>query len=107
VERFSSELLRNRLSDLCGLILTMWGWLSLLLQAAVLIGVVWYTFTDGTNTAVAAWFIVAIVLFFWITSVMFSLVCRVLTGRYPGQAKQARKMLAEFLKSQQTRQGAG
>src|SRR5262245_51192251 len=95
-DRFSSELLRNRLSDLCGAIRTMWGWLGSLLEVAVLIGVIWYTFTESKETAVYAWFIVAISLFFWIASVVFSLICRLLTGRYPGQAKQARRSLAEF-----------
>ena len=101
-ERFSSELLRNRLSDLCGVIRTLWGWLSSLLQAAVLLGVVWYTITEGLDKAVYAWFIVAISLFFWIASVVFSLACRLLTGRYPGEAKQARKSLAEFLENRRT-----
>jgi len=101
-ERFSSELLRNRLSDLCGVIRTLWGWLSSLLQVAVLLGVVWYTMTEGLDKAVYAWFIVAISLFFWIASVVFSLVCRLLTGRYPGEAKQARKSVAEFLQHRRT-----
>lgn len=35
-ERFSSELLRNRLSDLCGLIQTIWDWLGVLLLAGTL-----------------------------------------------------------------------
>jgi hypothetical protein len=76
---------------------TVWGWLGLLLQIAVLLGVIWYTFTESAETAVYAWFIVAISLFFWTASVVFSLVCRLLTGRYPGEAKQARKSVAEFL----------
>jgi len=75
-ERFSSDLLRNRISDLCGVVRTVWDWLSSLLQIAVLLGVVWYTITESLDTAVYAWFIVAIALFFWIASVVFSLVCR-------------------------------
>lgn len=98
-ERFSSELLRNRISDLLGVIRTMWGWLGSLLQVAVLLGVVWYTITDSLETAIYAWFIVGISLFFWIASVFFSLVCRLLTGRYPGEASQARKAVAQFLKN--------
>jgi len=77
----------------------LWGWLGLLLEAAVLIGVVWYTITDNLDTAVFAWVIVAIALFFCITVVVVSLICRLLTGRDPGQAKLARKFMAEFLKS--------
>jgi len=99
-DRFSRELLRNRISDLCGAIRTVWGWLGSLLQLAVILGVAWYTFTDNLNTAVYAWFIVAISLIFWVTSVAFSLTCRLFTGRYPGEAKQARKSVAEFLNNE-------
>lgn len=96
-ERFSNELLRNRLSDFCGSIRAAWGWLGFLSQGAAFLAVIWYTVTDSLGVAVNAWFIVALWFFFWITSVAFSLACRLLTGRYPGQAKLARKALAEFL----------
>lgn len=99
-EKFSSELLRNRLSDFCGLIRTLWGWLGTLTQVVVLLAVVWYTFTDNSENAVYAWFIVGIAVFFWLVSVIFSLMCKLLTGRYPGEAKQARKAAAEWVKNQ-------
>lgn len=95
-ERSSRELLRNRLSDLCGVIRTLWGWGGLL-QVVVLLAAIWYTVTESTDRAVYAWFAVGIAIFFWLVSLAFSLVCRVLTGRYPGEAKQTRKALAEFL----------
>ena len=99
-ERFSSELLRNRLSDLCGVVQTLWGWLGSVLQLIVLVAAAWYAATESSDRAVFAWFAVAVAVFFWIVSAVFSLTCRLLTGRYPGQAKQARKSLAETLKSQ-------
>jgi hypothetical protein len=97
-ERFSNELFRNRLSDLAGLIRTGWSWLGTLIQVIVFGTVVWQTFSDGPDNAVFAWFLVGISIFFWVASVTFSLVCRLLTGRYPGQANAARKSLAEFLR---------
>lgn len=97
-ERFSDDLLTNRISDLCGIIRRGWGWLGLLLQIGTFIGVIWYTITEGSNNAVVAWFVVAIALFFWFCSVVFSFLCRLLTGRYPGQAKEARKLLAAFIR---------
>jgi hypothetical protein len=97
--RFSSELLRNRLSDLCGWVQTAWGWLGTLLQVGVLLGVIWYTFTDDLSNSVHAWWIVAIAFFFWISSAFFALICKLLTGRFPGQARQARKMLAKFFEN--------
>jgi hypothetical protein len=98
--RFSSELLRNRLSDLCGWVQTGWGWLGTLLQAGVLLGVIWYTITDDLSNSVHAWWIIAVAFFFWITSVLFALTCKLLTGRFPGQARQARKMLADAVEQQ-------
>ncbi|MFZ6046765.1 hypothetical protein ACFW0H_11630 [Pseudomonas sp. CR3202] len=96
-ERFSNDRLSNRLSDLCGLLRTAWDWLGSLFQIGILLGVVWFTVTDSLTNAIYAWWIVAIGLFFWIAGVLFALAYRLLTGRYPGQAKQARKAMAEFL----------
>jgi hypothetical protein len=98
--RFSSDLFRNRLSDLCGWVQIGWGWLGTLLQAGVLIGVTWYSFTDSAQNAVHAWWVVGIAIFFWITSAAFGLVCKLVTGRFPGQARQARKQLAEYVRNQ-------
>ena len=99
-DRFSNELLRNRLSDLCGIIITTWGWFGLLLQVVVLLASVWYAFTEGPENAIHAWWALAITVFFWVVSRAFSLTCHLLNGRYPGQAKQGRKSLSELLKSQ-------
>lgn len=98
-EKFSTELFRNRFSDFCGLIRTLWDWLSVLAQVVVLLAVIWYTITDNTENAVYAWFIVGISVTFWLVGVIFSLICKLLTGRYPGQAKQARKEAAEWIKN--------
>lgn len=97
--RASSELFRNRLSDLCGLIQTGWNWLGMLLQVGVILGVIWYTISDDLSDAIHAWWIVAIAVFFGIMSTMFSLLCKLLTGRFPGQSRQSRKMLAELLEN--------
>lgn len=100
-ERYSSELLRNRLSDLCGALSTFWSWLSLILQGFVLTGVIWFTLTESRDAAVFAWTVIPLALFFWVSSVAFALACKLLTGRYPGQAKAARKMIAEYMASRQ------
>lgn len=98
--RFSSELFRNRFSDLCGWIQTGWGWLSFLVQACVLLGVIWVTITRDLSNSVYAWWVLAVWFFFWISSVLFALACKLFTGRFPGQAKQARKSLAEAVEKQ-------
>lgn len=98
-EKFSSDLLRNRISDLLGFVATLWGWVGSLLQLGFLVWVAWITFTEDMKNGIYSWSIVGIGLFFWISTSIFSLLCMFLTGRYPGQAKQARKSLVEYLKS--------
>jgi hypothetical protein len=97
-DRFSSELFRNRLSDLFGLVSTAWGWLGTTLQVAVICGVIWYSLSDS-QVAIYAWWVLAIAVFFWVASVLFALLCKLITGRYPGQARQARKMLGQLLEA--------
>lgn len=96
-ERFSSELFKNRFSDFLGIIRKLWEWVGLAVQVIVLLTVIWYTVTDSLEAAVYAWLVVGVAFFFWIVSVVFTFVCKLLTGRFPGEASQARKTLAQFL----------
>lgn len=98
--KFSSDLFRNRLSDLCGWIQIGWLWVGMLLQTGVLIGVIWYSFTGSAQNAVHAWWVVGIAIFFCITSVAFGFVCKLVTGRFPGQARKARKHLAKYVRNE-------
>ena len=95
-ERFSSDLPDNRISDCLGVIRTFWVLLGYLLQIAVLSGVSWYVCATNPKGAVHAWWIVAIALFFGIVSIVLALVCKLLTGRYPAQASQARKGVGQL-----------
>lgn len=99
-ERFSSDLFRNRLSDLCGWVQLAWGWLGRIFQVGVFFGAIWYSFTDSVQNAIYVWWVVAIALIFSVTSVVFGFVCKLVTGRFPGQARQARKQLAEYVRNQ-------
>jgi hypothetical protein len=101
-QRYSSDLLSNRLSDLCGVLRTLWDGIGSLLQIGVLLGIVWYTVTDSIINAAYAWFVPIMAIFFWLAGVIFALTCRLLTGRYPSEAKQARKAAAEYLKLRHT-----
>lgn len=101
-KRFSSDLLSNRLSDLCGLLLSAWAWGGLLLQTGVFITVIWRTAAVSTENVEFVWLLTAISLLLWISSAIFSFVCRLLTGRYPGQAKLARKELLNLLNKKRT-----
>jgi hypothetical protein len=95
-ERYSNELLKNRLSDLCGVVRMIWGWLGSALQYGVLAYVLWSAVAENSNNAVFAWSAIGIAVIFWLTSLVFSFACYVLTGRFPGEARAARKSLAQF-----------
>lgn len=94
---YSYDRFSNRLSDLCGALRTAWGYLSTLSQIAFLTTVIWLTITESSSNAVYAWWLVAISFLFWISGVLFALLCRFLTGRSPGQAKRARKGISAYL----------
>jgi hypothetical protein len=98
-ERFSSELLRNRLSDLCGWLAFGWFGIGLLVTVGGLLLVAWNTFTGNLDEAIFAWVMIPIALAFLLSLAVFALVCRLLTGRYPGQARHARKELSDFIKT--------
>jgi soluble lytic murein transglycosylase-like protein len=95
--RFSAELLRNRISDLCGVLQIGWGWTSWLLQVGIVAAAGWATLTKAPADAVYMWFAPAVAGFFWVAGLGFSFTCLLLTGRYPGEAKAARKSLAWFI----------
>jgi phosphotransferase system glucose/maltose/N-acetylglucosamine-specific IIC component len=99
-ERYSNDRLGNRLSDFCGWIQTAVDWVVLLAQIAILISVIWFTAKDTLENAIYAWCIPAISLLSFAARMLFSFFCRILTGRYPGQAKSSRKALADMLKAQ-------
>lgn len=96
-QRYSGELLRNRVSDFCGLLRTAWGWLSTVVQVGIVGGVSWSIFTNGAESAALMWLVPAASLFFWFASIAFSFACLLLTGRYPSEAKLARKSIAAFI----------
>jgi hypothetical protein len=96
-DRFSSELFRNRLADFCGPLRTVWVWLGSLCQLLALGAVVWSAFISGPDVAVVAWSAVGIAIFFWVTTILSSYACLLLTGRFPGEAKAARTALSSFL----------
>lgn len=98
--RYSSELLRNRLADLCGMVRSAWGVLATVVQVVALAVVGWQMYESGSDVAVAMWSVPALALFFWLMSVAFSLTCLLFTGRYPGEPKEGRKSLTASIEAQ-------
>lgn len=97
--RYSGELFRNRLSDLCGLVRIFWEAIGTLSIVSIECVVIWLTFSHGTSEAAYAWLVIPAWLFFTISRAAFALLCKLFTGRFPGQAKMVRKSLAKGLGS--------
>jgi hypothetical protein len=97
-EKFSSELFTNKMSDFFGVIRTLWGWQSIIVQVLILVIVFWYIITSGLDNAVYAWSLVGFSIFSWIINVFMTQSCKILTGRSPGQAKAGRKKADEWTK---------
>lgn len=89
--KYSHELFRNRISDFLGVLLTIWNWLGLILEVTVLGWAIWATIFDSTELAIFAWLAPSIALFFWLTAMLVTSCCKIILGRYPGEAMQARK----------------
>jgi ABC-type multidrug transport system fused ATPase/permease subunit len=94
-DKFSSDLLRNRISDFCGLIHLAWGLLAFIVQTGVVITVCWYMITKTTDAAVLAWSILGMLILVCLITWSLSFVCLILTGRFPGEAKSKRKWINE------------
>jgi hypothetical protein len=93
-DKFSSERLYNRLSDFLGWIEIAWGWLGIVVQIVYFTAIVWSTVVNDLSNSIYVWWTIPIAIFFWTVSIVFEFFCKVLIGRYPGQARQAMKMLA-------------
>lgn len=93
--KYSHDLLKNRLSDLLGAMLTAYTWVASLVQIVFIGFVIWFTLTDDQGNAVYAWFVLPISLIAFVLALGVHYLCVLLTGRFPGQANQGRKMLSQ------------
>jgi hypothetical protein len=100
--RSSSELLRNRLSDLAGLLQTILYWVCNIASLLILLGVGYATVTDDLQAAVHVWWIMPLNLIVWLIGLLWGFACLLLTGRYPGEAKLARKNLMAHIDQRTT-----
>lgn len=96
-QKFSSELFKNRFSDLVGVLRNCWNVLGSLAQIAIIVWVAWQAFTGSPEIALYAWSILAVAVFTFLVSLTMGLACKLLTGRYPGEAKLARKATLDWV----------
>ena len=98
-ERFSSDKFQNRLSDVCGSVLTPLDWCFVVSSLLLLVFVVWQSFSEGPSAAINAWWAPVIFIAGWLTDVVVSSVCWLLTGRSPGRASAVRQFVAREMGS--------
>ncbi len=96
-ERYSSDRFCNRLSDFFGTIASISFGLSYLAQFGVLVTAIWLVIDGDHSAATASWLSVVIFYLTYVWAFVFNFLCRLLTGRLPGEAKSYRKTLAQSL----------
>ena len=94
-DRYSTELLRNRISDLFGTLIGLSKWFILSIQIGYLVWLAWYIFAVRMEHAVYVWGIVPIFMVYMLAIVLVSLSVRVATGRLPGEARAARQLVVK------------
>jgi hypothetical protein len=92
-QKYSNELLSNRVSDLCGVVLKIWSNSGNVIQIIVFLMVLWGSFSGKRDDIVMLWIVPVLCFAWWVVAVVFSLICSVLTGRLPGEAKEGRQQL--------------
>jgi hypothetical protein len=96
-EKYSSEFIKNRFSDFCGSIRMVWDLIGALFRYAFIIILIWKAISEDNMQIFNALFAIVVALFFFIPSLIFSLFCKVLTGRYPGQARKSRSLVVDAI----------
>ena len=89
-ERFDTDRISNRLSDLFRPLVIVVEGISYVSQLGVVGVAAWRVFTVDPAYGVHAWFAVGIALFFLIVVAIVVAVCKLVTGRAPGEAKHGR-----------------
>lgn len=95
--KYTDDLMQNRLSDFLGLLLAAFNWLVLLVETVVFVAIAWFSFTDNQGNAVYAWIVPAIAVASFAIAMCIIALCKLMTGRFPGEARRARRGLAECI----------
>ncbi len=93
IKRSDPKLLANRISDLCGTLLSVFLLFSAFAQVFFIVLGTYFSIRQS-ELAPVAWAAVAMAVATWIISLMLTFLCRMLTGRAPGQARVMRRTLA-------------
>jgi len=100
-DRYSNEHLKNRISDFCGLLKAIWFWIAGIIQVGILGMVAWFSLTENIDNAIHIWWIIPVPIIFTIIGMIFSYICKLLTGRYPYEEKTGRSASEDWIKQRE------
>jgi hypothetical protein len=95
--KYSSELLKNRLSDLWDKVLLVFDTLLHLGMIGGIGSILWQIDAKDPERAVEIWGVPAIFVFFKVIESATVVMCVLLTNRYPGEAKLWRKEVSKHI----------
>lgn len=99
-ERYTTESLRNRLADMVDHLLLAFELLCILLQLVIVGVVLWDVFRFGASQAATIWVLPFIGVFSTFIQSIVIVLCMGLFGRFPGEAKYWREVVAETIERQ-------
>lgn len=97
-ERYSTDKLVNRFSDIFSPILVAIEIISFLVQFGFVVLIAWLAFTDNIDLSKNVWIAVPIALLFLVLNQLLVLFCYFSTGRAPGEARGARNIASSLIK---------
>lgn len=95
--KYSNDLLKNRLSDFFAVLLTAFSWFVLVVQLVIVASIAWFSYSEDQGNAVFAWLVLLVPVLGFTISLCVIVLCKLLTGRTPGEAKHVRKTMAETI----------
>lgn len=98
-DRYDADQLSNRISDVGRPAFLALEWFSYSAQLTVVIVAGYLAFTNDLSYAPFAWFALVIAVVLWALNVVASALLYVITGRVPGEARDARDLSVQLQKS--------
>lgn len=98
-ERYGRDKLANRISDAFRPVIMIGEGTSYLVQVVIVIWAAWLAFSEHIAFAQNAWFAVGAAVLLYLVFQLGTVLCYLLTGRGPGEASDARKMIRELVNS--------
>ena len=98
-DTYGTKHIANRFSDLCRPLTVTLEVLSYFSQITIVAFAVWITFTEGFSYTPVAWIALIVAACFWGLIMLTSAICYLVTGRRPGEARDARELVNNWARN--------